>query len=134
MFYYLYVNGFAGMFFESVKRIMNDLERIGFVPEKIASEGINENQKDDELDLLPEFCFYKDEGCELAPACLECPFPDCLYEQFRGSLTGAKKLRDKEIVRLHKIEKMAGPELSVRFHVSLRTVQRILASEGKNNE
>jgi hypothetical protein len=122
------------MFFESVKRIMNDLERIGFVPEKIASEGINENQKDDELDLLPEFCSYKDEGCELAPACLECPFSDCLYEQFRGSLTGAKKLRDQEIVRLHKIEKIAGPELSARFHVTLRTVQRILASEGKNNE
>jgi|WetSurMetagenome_2_1015567.scaffolds.fasta_scaffold170511_2 hypothetical protein len=136
MFYYLYVYGFAGMFIESVemKETLNDLARIGFVPEKTANEGINENQEDEELDLLPEFCHYQDEGCELAPACLECPFPDCMYQRYRGNLAQVKHLRDKEIVRLHKVEKIDGPELSTRFHISLRTVRRVLASEKMKNE
>ena len=28
-----------------------------------------------EIDLPPEFCRYRDEGCELAESCLDCPFP-----------------------------------------------------------
>ena len=35
-------------------------------------------------DLKPEFCHYKDEGCEYAPSCLECPYPQCLYDAPRG--------------------------------------------------
>ena len=40
----------------------------------------------DEIDELPdedpppEYCSYPDEGCELAPACLECPFPLCVHD------------------------------------------------------
>ncbi|MFC1893128.1 hypothetical protein ACFLYR_03715 [Chloroflexota bacterium] len=37
-----------------------------------------------ELDLLPEYSRYRDEGCELAASCLHCPFPGCIYEQSRG--------------------------------------------------
>ncbi|MFH1031210.1 MAG: hypothetical protein V1767_01365 [Chloroflexota bacterium] len=28
-----------------------------------------------ELDLPPEFCQYRDEGCEVATSCLRCPLP-----------------------------------------------------------
>jgi hypothetical protein len=34
-----------------------------------------------DLDLLPEYCRYQDDGCEFADACLNCPFPDCIYAQ-----------------------------------------------------
>jgi len=33
---------------------------------------------------LPEYCRYQDDGCEFADACLNCPFPDCIYAQPGG--------------------------------------------------
>ncbi|MFC1846997.1 hypothetical protein ACFLYS_02940 [Chloroflexota bacterium] len=33
-----------------------------------------------ELDLPLEYCHYKDEDCELAISCLNCPFPGCIYD------------------------------------------------------
>ena len=36
-------------------------------------------------DLPPEYCQYRDEGCALAPSCLNCPFPSCVFEE-RGGL------------------------------------------------
>lgn len=27
---------------------------------------------------------YKDEGCDLAPSCLNCPFPACRYDMPKG--------------------------------------------------
>jgi len=52
-----------------------------------------------EPDLPPEFCRYRDEGCELADSCLNCPFPQCIYEQPRGKQRWLKKARDLEICR-----------------------------------
>lgn len=31
-------------------------------------------------DLKPEFIEYRDTGCDLAPACLACPFDVCRYD------------------------------------------------------
>ncbi len=31
----------------------------------------------DGLDLPPEYCHYRDEGCDLAGFCLNCPLPIC---------------------------------------------------------
>ncbi|MBN1189721.1 MAG: hypothetical protein JXA46_08210 [Dehalococcoidales bacterium] len=117
-----------------MKRTVEDFEESSFVPEETGNERSAGGLEDEDLDLLPEFCHYRDEGCELAPACLECPFPDCIYEQYRGNLAPDKYLRDREIIRLHEEEKIKGEELSIRFRVSLRTVRRILASGRKKNE
>lgn len=81
-----------------------------------------------ETDLAPEFCHYKDEGCELAAACLHCPLPRCVYEQPWGRFKWTKSLRDREIVRLYTQEKKTFKELAVRFKVCRRTVQRALKS------
>ncbi len=43
-----------------------------------------ENISESEPDLPPEYCRYRDEGCDLADSCLDCPFPQCIYEQPRG--------------------------------------------------
>ena len=40
-----------------------------------------------EADLPPEYCHYKDEGCELAKSCLNCPFPGCIYDEPGGKTT-----------------------------------------------
>lgn len=76
-------------------------------------------------DSRPEFVHYKDEGCELASSCLECPFEKCILEE-----GGVVTLRKKE--RNQAIKKLAGkgvsvPELADRYGVSPRTIQRVLS-------
>lgn len=51
----------------------------------------------DESDLPPEFCHYPDEGCEFAQACLDCPFPQCIYDEPGGRQHFVKDLRRAEI-------------------------------------
>ena len=78
------------------------------------------------LDLPPEYCHYRDDGCEFADSCLNCPLPRCIYDQPRGRQRWLKRLRDKEIVRLASSDRKGVKELALRFSVSQRTVQRVL--------
>ena len=84
-----------------------------------------ENNTRSDKDLKPEYCQYRDEGCEYALACLECPFPQCLYDEPRGRQRWMKKTRDKEIKRLYDRGKKVN-ELAAIFGVSQRTIQRAL--------
>jgi len=79
-----------------------------------------------ETDLPPEYCHYKDEGCELAKSCLNYPFPGCAYDQSGGKQRLLNQQRDREIVRLFKNNGKGVNELAVLFGVSQRTVQRAL--------
>ena len=80
-----------------------------------------------EQDLKPEYCHYRDEGCEYAKACLKCPFPQCLYDEPGGRHRWLKKARDKEIKRLFKTGRKV-KELAALFGVSWRTIQRAMGS------
>ena len=79
-----------------------------------------------DLDLLPEYCRYQDDGCEFADSCLNCPFPECIYAQPGGRQQWLKKLRDKEVLQLHASQGRGVKELAEMFGVSQRTIQRIL--------
>lgn len=83
-------------------------------------------QTDNKPDLLPEHCRYRDEGCEFADSCLNCPFPQCIYEQTRGRQQWLKALRDREMVRRFTTGGKGVKELALSFGVSQRTVQRAL--------
>ena len=91
----------------------------------VATKTEQDRGESDEKDLRPEYCRYQDEGCEYAPACLDCPFPQCLYDAPRGRQRWLKELRDREIARLYREGRMVA-ELAEIFEVSLRTVQRAL--------
>ena len=78
------------------------------------------------LDLPPEYCRYRDEGCELADSCLDCPFSECIYDQPGGRQRWLKRQRDKELFRLFSTEGKEVKELALLFGVSQRTVQRAL--------
>jgi hypothetical protein len=78
-----------------------------------------------EPDLPPEYCRYKDEGCEYVRACLDCPFPQCLYDEPRGRQRWLKELRNREINRLFEAGRRVR-ELAMMFDISDRTVQRAL--------
>lgn len=77
-------------------------------------------------DLLPEQCHYRDEGCDLAPACLECPFPRCLLEEPDGKRRWLKGRRDQKMYSLFYEGGRAVREIAVEYRVSERTVQRAL--------
>jgi hypothetical protein len=88
-----------------------------------ATEPEQEETEQHEKDLPPEYCQYKDEGCEYAKSCLDCPFPQCLYDEPRGRQRWLKELRNKEINRQFEAGRKIR-ELAVMFDVSDRTVQR----------
>ena len=98
-----------------------------FTAREIGDDGLvsKENINQDQPDFRPEYCHYRDEGCEYADACLECPFPQCIYDEPRGRQRWLKGMRDQEIIRLFsggwKVK-----ELALLFGVSQRTIQRVV--------
>ena len=84
------------------------------------------------LDMPPEYCQYRDEGCEFISSCLNCPLPECIYELPGGKQHWQKGLRNKEVVRLFITEGMGVKDLASIFSISQRTVQRVL--KGTRNE
>ena len=79
-----------------------------------------------ELDLPPEYCHYRDNGCEFADSCLNCPLPECIYAQPGGKQRWLKGLRDEAVLRLFTAQGKGVKELALMFGVSRRTIQRIL--------
>jgi transposase-like protein len=76
-------------------------------------------------DLLPEEFPYEDEGCELFPSCLNCPFPTCIKEEPWGKEKFLKQRRAERMMEL-KREGKSIREIARIFAVSTRTVQRWL--------
>ena len=77
-------------------------------------------------DLLPELIRYKDEGCDLAESCLNCPYEECIYDKPGGKRHRKKKERSAEMIRLYDEEGKEIKELAAIYGVSKRTVQRAL--------
>jgi len=85
-----------------------------------------------EYDLPPEYCRYRDEGCEFSDSCLDCPFPTCIYDEPGGRQHRLKSSRDKQMQSLFSSGGKEVKELALMFGVSQRTVQR--AIKGLKNE
>jgi len=83
-----------------------------------------------ELDLLPEHLHYKDEGCDISPSCLACPLARCVYDTPHGKQALLKRLRNDEIARVYREERLSYREMARLFKVSTRTVQRVLKERG----
>jgi hypothetical protein len=77
-------------------------------------------------DLKPEHCNYVDEGCDLSPSCLDCPFPRCVEELPLSRQKLGIEYRNREIVRLYQREKKNVRDLARQFHIHVRTIERIL--------
>ena len=76
-------------------------------------------------DLLPEEYPYGDQGCELFPSCLDCPFPYCIREEPWGRARFLKRMRAGRMAHLRN-EGKSVEEIAGMFGVSVRTVQRAL--------
>ena len=82
-------------------------------------------------DLRPEYCQFTDEGCALAESCLSCPFSECIYDGRGGKRRWSSRIRDREMARLHIIERKKINELAEMFGVSERTVERAVRADGR---
>jgi|WetSurMetagenome_2_1015567.scaffolds.fasta_scaffold73577_3 hypothetical protein len=86
-----------------------------------------------EPDLKPEDTHYRDEGCVYAAACLDCPYPDCLYDQPRGRQRWLKDIRNRDIHKFHE-KGWDYSELALFFGVSARTIQRVINQDKTRND
>ena len=68
-----------------------------------------------DLDLLPEYCCYRDYGCEFADSCPKCPFPDCIFAQPGGRQQWLKTLRYREMLKLLTAQGKGVRELAIIF-------------------
>lgn len=78
------------------------------------------------VDTLPELTRYHDDGCDLHPACLTCPFAACRYDT--PNLPPPRVVIHAAILRAFNEEHLTAKELTVRFNTPKRTVHRILAT------
>ena len=86
------------------------------------------------VDLLPEHFPYRDDGCDVAPSCLSCPLPRCKYDD-PGCLTRERRARrDQAVLDVRSSEGITVMELARRFHISQRTVHRILSPANSPRE
>ncbi|MBI4299946.1 MAG: helix-turn-helix domain-containing protein [Chloroflexi bacterium] len=76
-------------------------------------------------DPLPEYLDYHDTGCEVAPACLDCPLPLCKHDDPGQVRRAERRQRDSEVVRLRKEEGLSAREIASRLGISKRSVYRV---------
>ena len=80
-------------------------------------------------DTLPENTRYRDDGCDAALTCLECPLSLCKYDAPGWLPRENRRTRDDEIFRLRS-QQVPVAEISKRFGISTRTVHRIVQRGG----
>jgi hypothetical protein len=80
------------------------------------------------LDTVPEMYPYRDDGCEVAPACLRCPLPRCKFDNPGWYQKELRDRRDQRIAQARSHEGLTVIQLSQPFGVSQRTVFRALQS------
>ena len=78
-----------------------------------------------------EYANWKDGGCDLHPACLECPLPKCIEEEPRGRQKRRLGFRAEAMKEMRSQGKNAR-EIAAAFRVSERTVQRAFCTGSGN--
>lgn len=77
-------------------------------------------------DGLPEEHPYRDDGCSIAPRCLECPLPRCRYDVAGGARSMLNPVRDAAIAAAYQAGESI-EALEQRFKLSRRTVYRVVS-------
>jgi len=78
------------------------------------------------LDDMPEFYHYEDTGCEVSDACLDCPLPQCKYDDPGWFQRNRRLARDFKIWSAMQQEDLTVEDAAKRFAVTVRTIFRIM--------
>lgn len=74
-------------------------------------------------DPLPEHMLYRDDGCHVAPACLTCPLPACIYDH---GLRASRRLSRDDEIRALAAGGWRTARLARHFTLSTGQIQRIV--------
>ena len=78
------------------------------------------------LEAFPEYYHYEDTGCEVSASCLECPLPQCKYDDPSWFQRHRRIARDLKVWSTIQSEELTVEEAADRFQVTVRTVFRIM--------
>ena len=78
------------------------------------------------LDAVPEYFHYEDTGCEVSSSCLNCPLPQCKYDDPGWFQRNRRIARDMKVWTTMRSESLTVDEAAERFSVTVRTVFRIM--------
>ena len=79
-----------------------------------------------QCDTTPEFFHYEDTGCEISASCLNCPLPQCKYDDPIWYQRNRRLARDFQIMSTIQLENLSVEDASERFSVTVRTIFRIM--------
>ena len=77
-------------------------------------------------DAVPEFVHYEDTGCEVSTSCLECPLPQCRYDDPVWYQQYKRLTRDFRVCSIIQSEGLTADQAAKRFSVTVRTIFRIM--------
>lgn len=75
------------------------------------------------LDGLPEHMHYVDRGCDVSASCLQCPLPQCRFDDPAWYQAYKREARDKEVLAACE-DGLSVFEVARQFGISPRTVHR----------
>jgi hypothetical protein len=78
-------------------------------------------------DPLPEETLYEDTGCAIAPSCLRCPLPRCIFDR-PGSPGERRRRRRDHLIRALLVRGWNPTQIAARFGLSASQVRRIRAA------
>jgi len=78
------------------------------------------------VDAVPEFFHYEDTGCEVSLSCLNCPLPQCKYDDPAWFQRNRRLARDFKIWSAMQQDDLTVEEAADRFLVTVRTIFRIM--------
>ena len=77
-------------------------------------------------DAAPEFYHYEDTGCEVSLSCLNCPLPQCKYDDPAWFQRHQRLSKDLRVLTAMQSEALTVEEAADRFSVTVRTIFRIM--------
>ncbi len=78
------------------------------------------------VDAVPEFFHYEDTGCEVSLSCLNCPLPQCKYDDPAWFQHYRRLSKDLIVLTAMRQENLMVDEAAERFSVTVRTIFRIM--------
>lgn len=78
------------------------------------------------VDTVPEFYHYEDTGCEVSPSCLNCPLPQCKYDDPLWFQQYRRMARDLKMLTTMRLEDLTVEQAAERFSVTVRTIFRVM--------
>jgi len=78
------------------------------------------------VDAVPEFFHYEDTGCEVSLSCLNCPLPQCKYDDPAWFQRYQRFSKDLIVLTAMQSDNLTVDEAAERFSVTVRTIFRIM--------